>query len=77
MSDNDSDDEDLALIFKRVGAARNGRAVTVRYGATNCVMCEARTMCLAFDSSEDEYGPVRVCKPCVSKLFPTQTVVAG
>lgn len=70
MADNDVDDEDLTLIFKRARAAHHGRDVTIRYGATHCVMCEARTMCLAFDSSEGEYGAVRVCEPCLRRLIP-------
>lgn len=70
MSDNDTEHDDMALLFKRTRGGHHGRDITVSYGATVCVMCEARTMCLAFDSSEGEYGPVRLCEWCLQRLTP-------
>lgn len=77
MSENDTerDDDEHFLVYKRVRGAYHGRDITVRYGTMPCVMCGAHTTCLAFDSSEGEYGPVRVCQPCMGRLWPQTATI--
>lgn len=34
-----------------------------------CTRCDGETTCLITDTSEDEYGPCVLCRPCIEELF--------
>lgn len=34
-----------------------------------CDVCKNKITCLLVDSSEDEYGPGRICLECVNEMF--------
>ena len=43
-----------------------------RARATKCDGCDRERVCVKFDSSDDEYGPIVVCRGCVNEMFATK-----
>lgn len=53
------------MIFHKDRAARHGRPKTIRRLGTNCDVCGAHSVCLGFDTSDEEYGDFWICEDCV------------
>lgn len=71
MRIDDLNDEGIGaeLIFRNKAQAVHGRAKEAWYvSKAPCSKCGEPSECAGFDSSEDEYGPVWVCAPCLSEI---------
>ena len=42
-----------------------------------CLVCHEQQICLHMDSSDDEYGPGRLCRSCVNLLFEKREGISG
>lgn len=57
------------LIFRNTAQKAHGRPKEAWYSKrAPCAKCGETSECAGFDSSEDEYGPVWICAPCLSEI---------
>ncbi len=46
-----------------------GRDITIEIEWKKCMLCGLKLKCLRYNSSEDEYVPMSLCKHCIDTLF--------
>ena len=58
----------LGCVIYNLGEGRY-RDLLAWIEARTCGGCGQKTECLCSDSSDDEYGPVPICRECISAMF--------
>lgn len=53
----------------QVGNSHHDGACIAWMDEAECGACGNQTLCLLTDSSDDEYGPVRLCQSCITAMF--------
>ena len=64
----------MPLVFTR--KLDYARSATVRQHTAACDQCTQVAPCLDIDTSENEYGSVTLCQPCLVALFTAPSIDA-
>lgn len=65
-----SKDSSIKVVSVELAWSRSGTAVIE---ASTCDRCKLDAPCLVCDTSDDEYGQLNLCLPCIQKGFATFT----